>query len=130
MPFSLIWPVKYREEIEIHLPEDWTAQHNSETIKSTSFSMSAKLLHDGRKTIFVEYTYENLKDYVNADDTEEYLEALEKRDNEFSYVLTYSVENKAISPVKKTDRNTKNGFYASLLVLLMIGGIIWWVVKK
>ena len=131
MPFSLMWPAKYREEIEIHLPEDWTAEQNSETIKSNSLSMSAKLLHDGKKTIFLEYTYENLKDYVNADDIEEYTESLEKRDKEFNYVLTYSVADKVntLQP-KKTTRNTTNGLYASLLVLFLIGGIIWWVMKR
>ena len=26
MPFSLTWPAKYREEIEINLPQDWSAE--------------------------------------------------------------------------------------------------------
>jgi len=131
MPFSLMWPVKYSEEIEINLPEDWTAEQNSETIKSSSFSMTAKLLHDGKKTIFLEYTYENLKDYVNADDIKEYTEAIDKRDKEFNYVLTYSVNDQTkILTAKKPNHSTRNGLYASLLVLFMIGGIIWWVMKR
>jgi hypothetical protein len=131
MPFSLIWPVKYSEEIEIHLPEDWTAEQYSETINSRSFSMSAKLLHDGKKTIFLDYTYENLKDHVNSDDINEYMEALEKRDKEFNYVLTYSVNDKVTTlPAKRTNHSTGKGLYASLLVLFMIGGIIWWIMKR
>ncbi len=130
MPFSLTWPAKYREEIEINLPQEWGAEEGSDTIKSTSFSMSARFLHDGRKTIFLEYTYESLKDHVEPDDIKKYIEALEKRDK-FSYVLSYSEDNKAISSsTKKNDGNSRTGFYASLLVLLMIGGIIWWAMRK
>ena len=93
--------------------------------------MTAKLLHDGKKTIFLEYTYENLKDYVNADDIKEYTAAIDKRDKEFNYVLTYSVNDQTkILVARKLNHSTRNGLYASLLVLFMIGGIIWWVMKR
>ena len=108
MPFSLTWPAKYREEIEINLPQEWGAEEGSDTIKSTSFSMSARFLHDGRKTIFLEYTYESLKDHVDPDDIKKYVETLEKRDK-LSYVLSYSEDNKTISSsTRKHHRNSMN----------------------
>jgi len=131
MPFSLTWPAKYREEIEINLPQDWNAEQDSDTIKSKAYSMSARFLHDGRKTIFLEYTYENLEDHVDPDDTKKYMETIEKTDNRFSYVLSYSVDDKTIiSSTRKNNRNTRNGLYASVLVLVMIGGIVWWTLRK
>jgi len=131
MPFSLSWPAKYREEIEINLPQDWNAEQDSDTIKLRSYSMSVRFIHDGRKTIFLEYTYENLEDHVEPDDTKKYLETLEKTDSKFSYVISYSVDDNAIiSSTRKNNRHTKNGLYASVLVLLMIGGIVWWTFRK
>ena len=83
------------------------------------------------KRSFWSYTYESLKDHVEPDEIKKYTEALDKRDK-FSYVLSYSEDNKAISfsSTKKNNRNSRNGIYASLVVLLMIGGIIWWATRN
>ena len=70
--------------------------------------MSVRFLHDGRKTIFLEYTYENLEDHVEPDDIKKYMEALEKTDSKFSYVLSYSVDDNAIiSSTRKNNRHYK-----------------------
>jgi hypothetical protein len=133
MPFSLTWPAKYREEIEINLPEDWSAEQTSETIITGDVSMSARFSHDGRQTIYLEYNYENMKDHVSANDIKEYSDALEKRSNEFSYVLSYSVDGTplASAPATKNDTPKNNGgLYKSLLALLIIGGIIWRILRK
>jgi hypothetical protein len=133
MPFSLMWPAKYNEEIEINLPEDWSAEQTSEIINTGDVSMTARFSHDGRKTIYLAYTYENTKDHINATEIKEYSDALEKKSNKFSYVLSYAVDGAPLTSVteKKNDTAKSNGgLYKSLLALLVIGGIIWRIVKK
>ena len=131
MPFALVWPVKYKEEIEINLPEDWSASQGFEKINTSSFSTTARFSFDGRKTIDLEYNYENLKDHVVPGDIKEYLSGLDSRDNKFSYELSYSVDGKSLVSSSENTRKANSYYsYIGLLILLIIGGVIWWTQRK
>ncbi|MEI9908710.1 MAG: hypothetical protein WDO71_03000 [Bacteroidota bacterium] len=58
------------------------------------------------------------------------MDGLEKRDNEFNYILSYSVDGKSIPSSPEKDSKKNNNLYIGLLVLLVIGGIIWWFLRK
>jgi hypothetical protein len=130
MPFSLTWPANYKEEIEINLPEEWNADQSFDKTETASFAMTARFSFDGRRAISLKYSYENMKDHVNATGTKEYMDGLDKRDNEFNYVLSYSVDGKPIPSSPEKDSKKNNNLYIGLLVLLVIGGIIWWFLRK
>jgi transglutaminase-like putative cysteine protease len=131
MPFGLMWPAKYKEDLRINLPEDWNADQSFEKINTSSFTMSARFSFNGIRTINLEYSYENLKDHVIPADTREYIDGLDKQDNEFSYMLSYSVDGKSIPSSSETEKKKDNSsFYIGLLILLVIGGIVWWTQRN
>lgn len=131
MPFSLMWPAKYKEEIEINLPENWSADESFNTINTSSFSMTGGFSFDGRKTVNLEYNYENLKDHVAAGDIKEYTDGLAGKEKEFGYTLSYAVDGKPIVSSSETGRKKDNNyFYVGLLVLFVIGGVVWWTQRK
>ena len=131
MPFAIDWPAKYREEVEINLPEDWNATASFEKINNPSFFMTARFSFDGRQTMLLEYNYENLKDHVAPGDMKEYLSGLDDKANKCSYVLSSSVDG---TPLQLSgDKNKKSNNYYSylgLVILLVIGGIVWWTQRK
>jgi hypothetical protein len=131
MPFALVWPAKYKEEVEIHLPEDWSADQSFNKINTPSFSTNVRFSFDGRKTIYLEYNYENLKDHVAPGDVKEYIDGLDTRDNKFSYELSYSADGKSLESSSGTSNGKSNHYsYIALLVLLVIGGVVWWTQRK
>jgi hypothetical protein len=93
--------------------------------------MSAWFSHDGKRTVYLEYHFENLKDHVTTVDVKEYMDGLDIRDKEFSYVLSYSVDGKPFVLSSETNNKKENDyFYIGLLTLLVIGGIVWWTQRK
>ena len=126
MPYSLLYPANYREEIEINLPEDWNADQSVNTVNTTSVSMRARFSFDGRKTINLEYSYENLKDHVAPADIKEYTDGLNKKENGFSYVLSYTVNDNITAIPPATDKKTDSNYiYIALSILTIIGAIVW-----
>lgn len=133
MPLDLVWPARYQEEIEINLPEDWSADHNSETVSNSSCAMSVNVSNDGRRTINLVYKYENLKDYVDPDDMNEYLDDLDKQDKDFGYILTYNeniTSQKLTSPSARYETSPGRPILMLVVVLLLIGGITWWARRR
>ena len=93
--------------------------------------MTARFSHDGRRTIYLEYAYENLKDHVNPEELKTYMEGLTERDKEFSYVLSYSMDDQPIvGEMPKERKKSNNTYYIGVLLLLLIGGVVWWTQRK
>jgi transglutaminase-like putative cysteine protease len=131
MPFALDWPEKVVEDIEINLPEDWNAEQSFTTVKNPSLSMSARFSFDGRQTINLEYKYENLKDHVAPADMADYLKGMSRKDKEFSYELSYSEKSNGVTTAgEKRKTSDKNYIVLGLVILLVVGGIIWWTQRR
>jgi Domain of Unknown Function with PDB structure (DUF3857) len=126
MPFELMWPVKYKENIEINLPEPWSAKQSSDKIENPYFLMTANFSFDGDRKINLEYSYEGKKDHVMPDEMDNYLDGLNKRDNDFSYILSYSPDDKPVNPLPEEKEKANNFIlYIGFIAVLIIGGIIW-----
>ena len=127
MPFKLSFPSRYKEEIEVNLPEDWNAESSSDDIKCSSFLLNYKF-SSSNKQIHLVYEYENLKDHVEVGELNEYLANYKKIDENVGYGLTYS--NGTASFIKK-DRVLFSGsgspfplFYTILGLCLFITIVI------
>lgn len=127
MPFKLSFPSRYKEEIEVNLPEDWNAESSSDDIKCSSFLLNYKF-SSSNKQIHLVYEYENLKDHVEVGELNEYLANYKKIDENVGYGLTYS--NGTASFIKK-DRALFSGsgspfplFYTILGLCLFITIVI------
>jgi hypothetical protein len=133
MPLALIWPAKYKEEIEINLPGNWSAEQSSNKINTASFLMTDQFSFDSRKMVDLLYTYENLKDHVEASDMKEYMNGLDLKDKEFDYVLSYSPgDSQPLSSLLDTEKkkNNKVNLITGILVLLVIVAFVWWTQRK
>lgn len=135
MPFELSWPVKYKEEIIIHLPENWDASEVSNDINTASFVMSERFSFENQRTIHLTYVYENLKDHVEPGHIEEYLDGLDRIDEDFSYELTWGkneirfVSNKSEDGEENKSSSSTN-LNIFLFVVVVIVGLTWLLTRR
>jgi len=129
MPFYIDYPARYKEDIEIHLPEDWNAEESAEQIECTSFLLKAKCSYANKK-VLLHYEYESLKDHVMPDESKEFFASYKKVDDNIGYSLT-NPEKGAVNVTAsvKTATQKANSGLIILIVLIFIGGIVWWAQK-
>lgn len=72
MPYALSYPARYREEIEIRLPEAWSVRHYQQEIKKPSFTYRCKYTGKGNIVSLV-YEYENQKDHIAPEEVNDYM---------------------------------------------------------
>jgi hypothetical protein len=131
MPFSIIWPAKFKEEIIINLPEEWDAEESFETIDADCFFMTAKFSHPAKDCIRLLYEYESHRDYVLPDEFKNYLLSFEVKEKKLSYELTSGNEiSSKVYPAK--GKNTSDTSYALVATLMVCGvvALIWWRNKR
>lgn len=88
MPFALEFPLKYSETIEVRLPEAWETESSSSSILSDNFAFrSSYSSHD--RTIQLNYAYENLKDHIAPEETDEYLSRYKELNEGSGFRLTW-----------------------------------------
>jgi hypothetical protein len=127
-PYELNFPVNYKEEIEVNLPEDWEIRESSNVIKTPSSVFKFNYSGSARKVI-LSYEYTHLKDFIASTELEDYLTAFEKISDHYSFELTYN--NNATSVVKSSSKSTEpvNAF-SVLYTLLVVALIITIVVRR
>lgn len=88
MPFALEFPLKYSETIEVKLPEAWETGSSSSSILSDNFAFrSSYSSHD--RTIQLNYEYENLKDHIAPEETDEYFSRYKELNEGSGFRLTW-----------------------------------------
>ncbi len=131
MPFHLAFPARYKESIEINLPEEWKVQESSDKIETESFFMKGKFSYAGNK-VSIAYEYEALKDHVSPSEADKFIKSLRDKDENFNYFLSVGEKDSSVvqssSPEKYKKNN--NSIYSSLVALLLIGGLVWWSQRK
>ncbi len=89
MPLALQYPADVTEQIEIMLPQTWSASPSGFEVENKAYSYSYTALHAGLK-INLEYKYRAKLKHVDASEAEEILTGFNKIENESSgYTLTY-----------------------------------------
>ena len=119
MPFSLQFPAKYHEEIEINLPEEWNAKSSEENIHCSSFMLHSKFSSSYRQ-VLLDYDFENFKDHVMPDEAKDFFANLNKSNESQGYKLTYN-EKKTSKP---SASHTSKFIYILLGVLLLVISIV------
>jgi transglutaminase-like putative cysteine protease len=128
MPFRIMYPAKYQEELIINLPEDWDPAEMMEDVRCAAFVMQVHSTYSN-KQLRLKYEYESLKDYVSPDEAPEFFKKYEAYQEGFSYALTQHDKESVVKtkPVKRTSSNT--GFII-IAVLLISGLILWWTQRR
>lgn len=72
MPYSLRYPARYSEDVEINLPQEWPVDIKDFTIECGYFRLNSNATYSDKK-ITLHYDYENFKDNIPANEMENYL---------------------------------------------------------
>lgn len=67
MPFKLAFPISYKEEIIVEMPEEWEVTASNEDINNKCFSFHSKFYNDYNKVYYLA-NYETLKDHVSIEE--------------------------------------------------------------
>ena len=132
MPFELTYPAKYIEDVEIDLPEEWESFESFDKIETKVFLMSAKFSCYGRKSR-LHYEYENLKDHVMPEETDEFMKAIKKNEDNFGFIISKTGNsNLTIDDHQSNSQpvNSKLNFYLGIVVVLIVGGIVWEIYRR
>lgn len=126
MPFGLLFPAKYQEEITVDLPEDWKVTEDETHIKNASYAYNSKFYCVANK-VYLLTEYENFKDNVMTDEASTYFKDLNKYDEDASFVISLGEVNENSSNSKTGNKN----IVSTILFLGAIcGGLVWWNKRK
>lgn len=128
MPIGLNYPVRYTEDIEVRVPEDWNFDHSSPTeIRSPAFTYSSTV-NATERTVNIIYKYETLKDHVPVEESGSFLKDYEKMKGDLGYVLTDKVGVGA--PSGGGARGLGMGNLAKSLLCLVLLAVIFYFVRR
>ena len=124
MPFWLMYPARYKEEVEITMPSEWNVTESEETLKNANFNYHYRFYCAGNK-VYLDAEYENYKSYTSVDEAANYFADLGRYDDMSNFELS---SGGSPDSVKKSSSKTSNKGLVSIFVVagLVIGGLIWW----
>ena len=125
MPFSLIYPAKYREEITIELPDEWKVTEDETELKNKNFNFSSRF-YCTYNMVHLNTDYENYNDYTDPEEAAAYFKELKEYD-ELNFQVT--------SGVDASDKADSKGSASSIFSIILLGsalagGVIWWGKRK
>ena len=124
MPFYLSFPAKYKEEIEINLPDDWEGEESEHFVRCDGFNLKTQYSYKNRQFQLV-YQYENLKDHVDPSEIEEYLEKYKKANESLAYELSLPGEFRSDVTNFSSSGNISGGLTLFVIILILVCLIVW-----
>lgn len=128
MPFYLSFPVHYKEKIDINLPEDWDVKPFEQKVECPYFNLSASGV-TGNKKVTLNYEYENLKDYVPADEASIFFSKYDYAADALGYSLTYN-KNQALAQYNTVASPNELGTFPKLYMILALCVVITFLVRR
>ena len=89
-PMRLVYPARYREEIEIRVPEDWNLKQSPMEVQTPYFNYSYSVNATDRGVNLI-YNYEALQDHVTTQQLPDYLRNYDRINSALGYSLTNDV---------------------------------------
>jgi len=126
MPFRLPFPINFQEEVIVDLPQDWPVKEDEMHFKNAGFELNSKFYRVYNK-VHISTDYQNLKDNVTAEEAPAYFKDLKSYDNQSYVDLTYGLDD-FTAEQKRT--SLKDLLLAVLLLIVFVGGFIWWSQKN
>ncbi|HEX8462910.1 MAG TPA: transglutaminase family protein [Segetibacter sp.] len=88
MPFYLSYPTHYKEQVEVNMPQDWSADLFDNSVACSAFTLHASAGLTG-KTIILKYEYETLKDHVLPEEAPAFFAKYDEARGATAYDVTY-----------------------------------------
>jgi hypothetical protein len=125
MPFRLLYPAKYVEELIVDLPEDWKATESEMHYKNNNYMLNSRFYCVSNK-VYLTTEYENFKDHATIDESAAYFKDLKQYDDAANFEVTSGADALA----KQDSGASASGILtAVVLVGALVGGIVWWSKK-
>lgn len=116
MPFALGYPARYDEEVEIHLPNDWSITESSNHFSTGAFVFNCDYRQQKKDVVLLKYRYENLKDNVAADEVHDYMSQWEAAEKGMAFRLSDDF-NTSAAETGNANNVRNSGFIVSYIVL-------------
>ena len=124
MPISLLFPMKYKEEVTIELPDEWSVTEKEKSNKTSVYSYNYRFYCD-HNFVHLDADYENLKDNVSIEEAPAYFVDLNLNEDFASFELTSGTEVAA-----QTSSKADNNVLAAVLITSIVAGGVFWEFKR
>jgi hypothetical protein len=125
MPFRLLYPAKYTEELVIDLPEDWKVTDSETHLKNNNYILNSRfycLLNQ----VYLTTEYESLKDHTIQEESAKYFKDLKEYDDAADFEITSGDD----TLLKKDSGNSAvNILTAAVLIGALFAAVAWWSKK-
>lgn len=128
MPFYLTYPARYKEQIEIDMPEDWPVKNYDQHVVCSGFKLHSTAESVANK-VFLNYEYENLKDNVMPDEAASFFSNYDEAFAATGFELTYTPQHTSAYDISSADALPNIGLFPKLYILLGIAVFITLIVK-
>lgn len=113
MPYALSFPSRYEEEVEIHLPENWSIEESEHDYSTADAHLSYSYSLPKPDMVLLTYKWETLKDFVSLSNTDAYVRSLANAEANLSYELTKG----HAAPSALSNGEPVSGFTVAYMVL-------------
>jgi transglutaminase-like putative cysteine protease len=132
-PFVLAYPQRYKEELEIRLPEAWALTSTDKEIKAPGFVFRSSVRSSG-KTVRLTYAFETLQDHVAAGDNKTAYRRLDDVKDELGYGLS-AEQAVSSSPVPEQDVLPHNphdelNLWEGIILTILIGWVVVFHIRR
>ncbi len=128
MPFRLLYPAKYEEEVVIQLPQNWKVTDGEIHLKNSSYEYNC-LFYYAYNTVHLVADYESFKDYVAPEEAPEYFNDYKKYEDYTSFEISLGKGEDDLANAQ-SNRSNKNILLSGFLISSLIGGLVWWSQRK
>jgi Domain of Unknown Function with PDB structure (DUF3857) len=126
MPFGLMFPARYREEVTIVLPEEWNVTASESHLKNDGFAYNSKF-YCVYNQIHLTTDYENYKDFVTTDEFPDYFRSVKQYDDKENYSISAGDD---YDTAKNSGASNKDILSIVIFVVIIGGGMLWWNRRK
>ena len=124
MPFSLVFPAKFRETLTIELPRTWTVTESDNQIKNTSYAYNYKF-YCVDNIVHLDADYENLKDHVTVEEAPAYFKDIDLSQDFASFEIS-SGNDLATAKSTPAGNKSSSNFISFLVIGAIAIGVAWW----
>jgi hypothetical protein len=130
MPFYLNYPARYKEQIEINLPENWPMEDFEQKISCASFLLRAKG-YSTANSVILNYEYENLKDHVMPGEAAAFFSNYSEASQATGYSLSYKPRDKSSSYISYDPKiASSSNLFLKLYTVLAVCVFITFLLRR
>ncbi len=126
MPFRIMYPAKFEEEVIVELPENWKVTESETHLKNKCYAYNC-LFYCAYNRVHLVADYENYKDHATIAEAAAYFNDLSKYDESASFDISSGMDDSSNNNSHSSGKNILSAF---ITIAVIAGGVIWWSQRK